>query len=340
MNKIKTDAATGSQLTDSIDKKKPMTGASATSNTTSALTTVDHNLPESFHSKFNRICVITLHCTQLGVLWRYAKLFVPVNLRHVKHEVRDLCMLRLLHAFCEAAPMLLLQLYILITIQQEEETQLMQPGIPLQSLGSSQITPVIVQQPTIAQQHQLRTFKDLNIVSCVLSLFSVCWALASFSKNVRVQNVHRLVLTWLGVIFQFAWRLGTVISRVSSLIVYASVYKQWIFLVIILHWMSMFFWLISPKNVFHGERISRIRKTILAGLIAFVYVFAYINLQEVNHRQKMITFYVVMFLENTLLVFLWLIGIWHDKPDNWYVTPLLILLSFAIGMFFMLLYYR
>lgn len=52
--------------------------------------------------------------------------------------------------------------------------------------------------------------------------------------------------------------------------------------------MSMFFWLISPKNVFHGERISRKRKACLSALIAFVYVFAYVNLQEVNHRQKMV----------------------------------------------------
>lgn len=47
-----------------------------------------------------------------------------------------------------------------------------------------------------------KPFYDLNVVSASLSLFSVCWALASFSKNVRLQNVHRLVLTWLGVIFQ------------------------------------------------------------------------------------------------------------------------------------------
>lgn len=274
----------------------------------------------------------------MGLLWRYAKLFVPVDLRHVKHEVRDLCMLRLVHAFCEAAPMLLLQSYILVTIQQEE-AMLLTPEIPLQSLGGH-VTPIIVQQPTIAQQHQLRTFKDLNTVSCALSLFSVCWALASFSKNVRIQNVHRLVLTWIGVIFQFIWRLGTVIARVASLTVYASVYNHWVFLVITLHWMSMFFWLISPKNVFHGERISRLRKASLAGLIAFVYVFAYINLQEVNHRQKMITFYVVMFLENSLLVFLWVIGIWYDRPDNWYKTPMLIFLSFSTGIFFMLVYYR
>lgn len=50
----------------------------------------------------------------------------------------------------------------------------------------------------------------------------------------------------------------------------------------------MFLWLISPKNVFHGERISRLKKAMLGGLIAFVYIFAYINLQEVKHRQKMV----------------------------------------------------
>lgn len=34
---------------------------------------------------------VGLHVFQCGVLWRYAKLFIPVDLRHVKHEVRDLC---------------------------------------------------------------------------------------------------------------------------------------------------------------------------------------------------------------------------------------------------------
>lgn len=331
LNKIHPSSGDIGSVIDSIDKKKPIN------------TTIDSSTTSSTEmaapSKAARYCVVALHCFQLGVLWRYARLFVPVDLRRVKHEVRDLCMLRLVHAFCEAAPMLLLQLYILVSIQ-KEESMLLKPEIALQSLGSRHVAPVIVQQPTIVQQYQLRTFKDLNIVSCALSLFSVCWALASFSKNVRIHNVHRLVLTWLGVIFQFLWRLGTVISRVASLTVYASVYNHWVFMVIAFHWMSMFLWLISPKNVFHGERITRLRKTALSGLIAFVYVFAYINLQEVNHRQKMLTFYVVMFLENSLLVFLWLIGIWIDKPDNWYMTPIWIFASFATGIMFMFLYYR
>lgn len=102
---------------------------------------------------------------------------------------------------------------------------------------------------------------------------------------------------------QFVWRLGTVSCRVISLTAYATVYGRWVFLVIVLHWVSMFLWLVSPKNVFHGERISRQRKAAFSTLIAFVYVFAYINLQEVNHRQKMVRvcFLVVLVLVTILI---------------------------------------
>ncbi|CAH0597008.1 unnamed protein product [Chrysodeixis includens] len=264
---------------------------------------------------------ILLHCLQLGVLWRYARLLVPVELRRVKHQVRDLCMLRLVHAFCEAAPMLLLQLHILFKDTNRE---------PANELG---VTP----EPSIDEPSANKAFAELNVISASLSLFSVCWALASFSKNVRLQNVHRLVLTWLGVIFQFLWRLGTISARICALTVYALVYEYWVFLVIGLHWLSMFLWLISPKNVFHGERISRPRKAYLSALIAFVYVFAYVNLQELNHRQKMVTFYCVMCVENWLLVTAWW---WSGRAAAPAPLAAAAAAAFCAGLAFMLLYYR
>ncbi|XP_064087600.1 uncharacterized protein LOC135202250 [Macrobrachium nipponense] len=247
--------------------------------------------------------MILLHLFQGGVLWRYFKLFIPVDLRYVKHEVRDLCMLRLIHAFCEAAPMLLIQLYL------------------------------------IWRKPSLSDLTDLNIVSTALSLFSVCWALASFNKNVRRHNVHRLVLTWLGVIFQFFWRLGTITSRSLALTVYATLYGYWVFLVIFLHWISMFLWLISPKNVFHGERMPMIRKVLFSMLIAFCYIFCYINLQEINARQKMVAFYITMLLENTLLVAVWLGGL---RTPPWYQYPVaaLVFIAFGFGVVFMIFYYQ
>ncbi|XP_028162403.1 uncharacterized protein LOC114354300 [Ostrinia furnacalis] len=265
---------------------------------------------------------VVLHCLQLGVLWRYARLLVPVELRRVKHQVRDLCMLRLVHAFCEAAPMLLLQLHVLFRDAEPPP----EPADP--DPGDEPSGEVLLAN---------KAFAELNVISASLSLFSVCWALASFSKNVRLQNVHRLVLTWLGVIFQFLWRLGTISARVCALTVYALVYEYWVFLVIGLHWVSMFLWLISPKNAFHGERISRPRKAYLSALIAFVYVFAYVNLQELNHRQKMVTFYCVMCVENWLLLTAWW---WSGRARRPAPLAAAAAAAFAAGLAFMLLYYR
>jgi hypothetical protein len=54
----------------------------------------------------------------------------------------------------------------------------------------------------------------------------------------------------------------------------------------------------------------------------------------------MATFYVVMFLENALLVVAWLVGVWGEAP--WYrnSVPIVVFLSFSTGITFMLLYYR
>lgn len=107
-----------------------------------------------------------------------------------------------------------------------------------------------------------------------------------------------------------------------------------------LHWMSMFFWLISPRNVFHGDKMSKLKKDGYCALIAVVYVFCYVNLQQVKPRMKMVAFYVTMFLENTLLVAVWLIGVHRQEP--WYheLATVVMFLSFLVGIVFLVLYYR
>lgn len=96
---------------------------------------------------------------------------------------------------------------------------------------------------------------------------------------------------------QFLWRLGTVGARVISLTAYAAIYKYWVLLVLGLHWLSMLLWLHSPKNVFHGERMSPKRKAFLFALLAFVFTFEYVNLLENNHREKMVSTYGVKTIE-------------------------------------------
>lgn len=47
-----------------------------------------------------------------------------------------------------------------------------------------------------------------------------------------------------------------------------------------------------------------------------------------------------MVLENALLVVAWLAGNWADRPENWYLVPILVFGLLGIGILFMLLYYR
>lgn len=246
----------------------------------------------------SRFIVVALHVMQLGVLWRYGRLLVPVHLSSVKREVRDLCILRLVHGFLQAAPMLLLQLSLL----------------PEATHGP----------PT-----------NLVTVSAALSLFSVCWSLASFSKH--VQSVDRLVLTWLGVVSQLLWRAGTVTARALALSAYAASYHSWVFLVLALHWACMFLWLLSPRSPFHGQRGKKLG---VCALMAAIYILAYVNLQEKPHSRTMTIFYVVMLLENCLLVGAWLVAVWHYRPLHWELIPILTIILFAMGILFMLLYYK
>uniref|UniRef100_T1J4R0 XK-related protein n=1 Tax=Strigamia maritima TaxID=126957 RepID=T1J4R0_STRMM len=247
--------------------------------------------------------ILTLHCLQCGVLWRYFKLFVPVDLRHVKLDVRDLCILRMIHAFCQSIPMLMIQLYL--TWNRENIYQITR----------------------------------LNILSTILSLLNVCWALASFNKNIRNKNVHKLVLTWLGVVSQLFWRIGTVSARVVVLTVYATLYHHWTLLVIFLHWLTMFLWLISPKNVFRGEKISFVKKYLLSTIIGFIYVFCYINLQESNAWRKVVAFYTTMCLENSLLMAVWLV---HRPHSTWFEVPAIVIVwgGFGFGILSMIVYYQ
>ncbi|XP_014674879.1 PREDICTED: uncharacterized protein LOC106814993 [Priapulus caudatus] len=244
-------------------------------------------------------CVAAAHAVGCGVLWRYCKLFIPVDMSVAKSEIRDLCTLRLLHGFCEAAPMLLVQLYYVWT----------------------------------------HAVTDLNIVSTSLSLFCVCWSLASYGKNMRRKNADAIVMTWMGVMTQFMWRLGTVSARVTALTVYATLYGYWLFLVVALHWISMLLWLLSQNIIFFGEATRAVRRYVVSMGVAVVYVFCFLNLQEGQSRHRMIAFYTIMLVENTLLMAVW----WRMKTEtDWFHAPALCVVwgGFVVGIFFMVLYYH
>lgn len=213
-------------------------------------------------------------------------------------------MLRMLHAFVQSTPLLLIQLQLLFSKSLDDIT-------------------------------------DLDRVAASLALVSVCWALASFGKNVRRKNMDRLVLTWLGIVCQFFWRLGTVSARVTALSLYAALYSHWVLLLLLLHWLTVFLWLLAPNNLFKDEDTPVPTRLYHCGVVACVYTLDYINLQQNASKLKLVAFYAVMLLENLLLVLLWCV-VYKDSKVVWFESHAILVVwaGFLLGIMFMLLYYK
>ena len=178
--------------------------------------------------------------------------------------------------------------------------------------------------------------------SCSLSLVNICWALASFNKNITQKTIHKLILTWIGVIAQFIWRLGTVGSRMLSLILYAAVHKGWLFLFGFLHWLCMFVWLLFQKK--SNSLIDFNYKFILKCLVlSVVYMIDFINIEDSSTKVRMSLFYLIMFIENMLLVSLWstftlvtLNYTFEERTKAFILTAI----PFLLGIVFMFIYYQ
>merc|ERR1711976_150352 len=225
----------------------------------------------------------------------------------VKREMRNLCILRMIHGFCQGLPLLFVQGFLMAT-----------------------------KNPFMDQVHT---------VSVALSFFGICWSLASFNKNVRSKDVDKLVLTWIGVIFQLLWRLGTVSSRVLALVVYASAWPGWIILVLALHWLCMFLWFLVQHQDSEVLGKTRHARLLWSFILSYIHNIAYINVEKkTDTRLKVAVYYAVTFIENILLVSLWTTSSPRAKLDfnaeQRRDVVMTVVLAFVVGFFFMLLYYR
>ena len=84
----------------------------------------------------------------------------------------------------------------------------------------------------------------------------------------------------------------------------------------ILHWISMLLWIISRYADSQEEKLSTIQKIGLSVFMSYIHVFCYVNLEEKSTKCKIFTFYVIMLVENILLVALWTFQSEIDRMDK------------------------
>lgn len=125
----------------------------------------------------------------------------------------DVSMLRLIEAFTESAPQLVLQLYIMLKFSH---------------------------------------YNWLIGVSTVLSLTSVAFSLTAYNDALRMAYKENYNRSWLGISTLTFWQSWMLLSRVTAMVVFSLVFQAWIFLAMGLHWILMTFW-ITMQNAGFGE---------------------------------------------------------------------------------------
>ncbi|KAM8953279.1 XK-related protein 5 [Pelodytes ibericus] len=139
------------------------------------------------------------------------------------------------------------------------------------------------------------------VASALVSLLSLSWALVSYSRFLCLLKPGHLSMPWASLLCQLLWRMGMIGTRAMSLVVFARVYHFWVFAVAGAHWLVMSFWLVAQQT----DVVSRpCHWRLFNVVLGAVYVFCFINVKSGHSRYRVAIFYVVMLLENSILLLL------------------------------------
>jgi len=264
-----------------------------------------------------------LHILQLGPIERYWNAFYygtktlcvkEINSSDFKRYLtnwRDVTMIRLVESFVESGPQVILQLYILSTFDR-----------------------------TVTWDEDF-----LTILSALFSVASLAISLVSYAHALRLAH-RRKGLSIFGYIFQVVYRLFMIISRIVALVLFTSEYDYWIFLVVAIHWFMMIYWLHNEHNDNENfcERSNKFQEFVLQLLfqcfLGFVYIFCFINAKDGTSRYRVTTYYILFFIENSILIAIWYPSRTKAFGILEYSALVLVWGGFLLGLFSMLIYYK
>ena len=243
------------------------------------------------------------HLTCVAVPWRYARLILTCEALDTKKELSQVCLLRVFLAFSSSLPIILLETYLLLNSP---------PG-------------------EMVEQY---------VLYCALgvTLVSVCWSLATHRKRSKDYNFLATLISWPGTVFRITWRFGELTARILILALFAGLHSFWILLVLALHWLTMFTWSLTEQVVqtaTSGLTLKAIKTSLMS---SYVHVFCYLNISQNSSRARLILFYVMICLENTVLLVLWFL---YDTRTYLHVPMAVVIgASYVFAFISALLYYN
>ena len=220
---------------------------------------------------------------------------------------RDVTLLRLFECFLESAPQVVLQLYI------------------LSKLG---------RRITISEDW-------VTITAVTLSIGSIGWSMVSYSHALRLCNKRR-GFSFCGYTFQVIYRLSMISSRIAALTLFTTEFGWFVILVVFIHWFFMIVWLTWEGTEFcsHPNHLCKLSlERLFAIVMGIVYVFCFINIKEGTTRFRIMIYYLIFFVENSLLV-----AVWYPTRSQVGILEIGSIVftwgGFLVGILSMLAYYK
>ncbi|XP_068602555.1 membrane transport protein XK [Brachionichthys hirsutus] len=157
----------------------------------------------------------------------------------------------------------------------------------------------------------------------------------------------------------FLWRSFEIATRVAVLVLFSSVLKLWVLPVVLLNFLvfSLYPWILFwrshspfPENI--EKTLSRVGTTIVLCMLTFLYaginMFCWSAVQvklndpdlinKSHNWHRMAVYYMLRFVENASLLLPWYV--YQTDFYGSVCAPLLLLVAYATGVFFMLLFYQ
>ena len=298
--------------------------------------------PLDLFDVYEYILVTLLHVFLLGFIFRVVRLiYKRKEDKYSFDRYHDVSFLRLIESFLEAAPQLLLQLYIVIV---HDESRL--------------------------------SYNIITPISIIVSVCSLALSVADYISAVKdlyfydppPHRERKPRLTWTGYFLIIFWHLSMIVGRGIAFALFASTFGGYIFLIVGVHYLAMVYWmywqqanvLIHSSEDYDARSRGAVNDAIkrrsirscldprnhmcsnygMEFVIAAFNIFFHFKIKEGGSVETLVPFYMLSFVENTIMIFLWYFardfGIY-----TWYAIPSIVtvFVSFAIGMIFLGIYY-
>ena len=221
----------------------------------------------------------------------------------------DLAMLLVILAFSEDIPQLVLQLYVLI---------------------SRQFFDIL----------KVTSVRDLwTILSICISFISYSRTLVYYISCLRDSKRHKGQLRWYGSLTMWLWLFFMLISRVLTLVFFASEFKLWFFPALLIRFFLVLAFL-SRHEVYYFPG-NKWKQHFVRALMSYVNLFCFFALEGARTIRWAVKYYILTFIEILIFSLLWFTNTTRLLPHRLEIAGFIaIYLFFSLGLIMMSIYYR